>query len=571
MKVKEFFARVGSVEGTIKGIKTIKLDFRIGNMRMKKILSGMLVVGLSQAFVFGGPAPKAGGPESAKGGRLIYAEPILPDTYDPITTSDNETSLRLSELLFESLVYIDYRGEVKGRLAEKWNVFNGNQRITFYLRKDVKWHDGKPFTANDVKFTYDAIMNPLSDVRPEARQALEVIKSVSVLGDYVVKFDFNTSVAEPERRFLFKIIPEHAFSGKAVLSKFSKFSKEPIGTGYYKFDRETKNHDVILTAFTDHYGGPPNIGEIKMVYQPEMSLLVQSLLLNAIDLVVEVPPGKIAEIANTGKFMIIPYNSLAFAFFGYNNNNPILKIKEVRQAFTMGMDRNKMLEDIYFGKGEVISGPFSPASWGYNPDVAPWPYDIAKAKALLDKVGIKDTDGDGIREYKGMPLKFKLKIPIYSGNEGGLSVCLRFQNYLKALGVQVELQHREYEKWKEEVKNKHDFDIVFAEWLFDNSSDISSLFHSAKSQTPGGDNFISYRNPKVDSLFQKFSTTINHEVRRRINYELHEILAEDCPYTFLWTLEKNAAIENKVKKAVVHPYRFFTFINDWFIPEDERD
>jgi peptide/nickel transport system substrate-binding protein len=180
-------------------------------------------------------ASAAGKGENLKGGRLIYAEPILPDTYDPITTSDNETSLRLSELMFESLVYIDYRGEVKGRLAEKWNVFNGNQRITFYLRKDVKWHDGTPFTANDVKFTYDAIMNPLSDVRPESRQALEVIKSVSVLGDYVVKFDFNTSVAEPERRFLFKIVPEHLFGGKPVLSKFSKFSKNPIGTGYYKF------------------------------------------------------------------------------------------------------------------------------------------------------------------------------------------------------------------------------------------------------------------------------------------------------------------------------------------------
>lgn len=509
--------------------------------------------------------------DAQKGGKLTYAEPILADTYDPITTSDNETSLRLSELLFESLVYIDYRGEVKGRLAEKWNVFNGNQRITFYLRKDVKWHDGRPFTANDVKFTFDVIKNPMSDVRPEARQALDVIRSVQVLGDHVIKFDFVTSVAEPERRFLFKIIPAHQFDGKTVLSKFSKFAKNPVGTGFYKFERETKNHDVILSAFKDHYGGSANISEIKMVYQPEMSLLVQSLLLNAIDLVVEVPPGKIAEIANTGKFTILPYNSLAFAFFGYNNNNPILRIKEVRQAFTLALDRSKMLEDIYFGKGEVISGPFSPASWGYNPDVAAWPHDLAKARALLEKVGIRDTNGDKIVEYRGTPLRFKLKIPIYSGNEGGLSVCLRFQNYLKALGVQVELQHREYEKWKEEVKSKHDFDIVFAEWLFDNSSDITSLFHSGKSQPPTGDNFISFRNARVDSLLDTFSRTINHEVRRRINYELHEILADECPYTFLWTLEKNAAIENKVKKSVVHPYRFFTFVNEWFIPEDERD
>ncbi len=532
---------------------------------MRKLFTVKILLGIAPLLLIGLADA------NSKGGRLIYAEPVLPDTYDPITTSDNETSLRLSELLFESLVYIDYKGEVKGRLAEKWNVFNGNRRITFYLRKNVKWHDGKPFTAKDVKFTYDVITNTMSDVRPESRQALEIIEKVTVLGDHVIRFDFSASVAEPERRFLFKIIPEHALEGKTSLTKFSKFSKNPIGTGYYKFERETRNRDVILQVFPDHYNKPANIGEIKMAYQPEMSLLVQSLLLNAIEMVVEVPPGKIAEIANTGKFSVIPYNSLAFAFFGYNHNNPILKIKEVRQAFTLAIDRRKMLEDIYFGKGEIISGPFSPASWGYNPDVEPWSFDLNRAKALLQKVGIRDTDGDGIVEHNGKPLKFTLKIPIYSGNEGGLSVCLRFQNYLKALGVAVNLQHREYEKWKEEVKGKHDFDIVFGEWLFDNSSDISSLFHSSKSKPPMGDNFISYKNPKIDDLLNKFNTTINHEVRRRINYELHEILANESPYTFLWTLEKNAAIDNKVKKVVVHPYRFFTFVNEWFIPEDERD
>ena len=308
-----------------------------------------------------------------------------------------------------------------------------------------------------------------------------------------------------------------------------------------------------------------------MVYQPEITLLVQSLLLNAIDLMVEVPPSKITEIANTGKFTIMPYNSLAFAFFGYNSKNPILKIKEVRQAFTLAINRDKMLETIYFGKGEVISGPFSPASWGYNPDVEPWPYNPKKAKQLLAKVGIKDTDGDKIAEYNGRPLKFKLKIPIYSGNEGGLSVCLHFKNYLKAIGVDISLEHREYQKWKDEVKGKHDFDIVFAEWIFDNASDITSLFHSEKMTPPNGDNFISFANPEVDKLLNNFSNTINHEVRRRINYKLHSFLAEECPYTFLWTLEKNAAIDNKVKKAVVHPYRFFTFVNEWFIPADERD
>ncbi len=530
-----------------------------------RILRGMAahaaVVGLAFSGVLAAP----------QGGHLTYSESILPDTYNPLTTSDNETSLRLSELMFESLVFIDYKGEVKGRLAEKWNTFNGNQRIVFYLRKDVKWHDGAAFTAKDVKFTYDAIMDSASDVRPETRQALSVIKDVAVLGDNVIRFDFNSSVADPERLFLFKILPAHSFYGRTTLSKFDRFGKNPIGTGYYKFDHETRNHDVVLSAFKDHYGTPANISQIKMVYQPEMSLLMQGLLLNAVDLVVEVPPQKIAEVANTGKFQIIPYNSLAFSFFGYNCDNPVLNIKEVRQAFTLALDRAKMLDDIYFGKGELISGPFSPASWGYNPDVPVWPYDPARARRLLEKAGIRDNDGDGILDYKGKPLKFKLKIPIYSGNEGGLSVCLRFQYYLKQLGIQVDIEHLDYEKWKRDVKERHDFDIVFAEWQFDNSSDISSLFHSASGKAAGSDNFISYKNPKVDSLLDQFSQTTNHEVRRRLNYQLHEVLADECPYTFLWTLEKNAAVSNKVQKVIVHPYRFFTFVNDWFIPEDERN
>jgi len=543
-----------------KGTGTMKINFL-----------QILTVGLLSSSVLAQQVgiAKSKNEDSNNKQQIIYAELIQPDTYNPLTTTDNETALRLSELIFESLVYIDHRGEVQGRLAENWKVFNGNKRIVFTLRKGIKWHDGTAFSANDVKFTYDAIMNPLSDLPTDRRKALEVIESIKPLSENVVKIDFKQSIPEPEKRFLFKILPAHLFEGKPVISKLSKFNKLPVGTGYYKFERETKNKDVILVANKDHYLGQPRIPSFTMRYQPEVSLLVQSLVLNAIDLMIEVPPQKITEIANTGKFTILPYNSLTFAFFGYNFNNPVLRLKEVRLAMTYALNRQKMLDDIYFGRGEVISGPFSPASWGYNPDVDPLSYDLEKARALLKKAGLVDNNKDGIVEYNGKPVRLRLKIPLYSGNEGGLSVCMRFQNHMKQIGIDVALEHREIVKWKEEVKTDHNFDIVFAEWLFDNSSNIYSLFHSTESG-PGGDNFISYNNPRVDSLLSVFSTTINQEVRRRINYELHRILNEDSPYTFLWTLEKNAAIDSKVKKFIVQPYRFFTFANEWFIPEEAR-
>jgi peptide/nickel transport system substrate-binding protein len=127
----------------------------------------------------------------------------------------------------------------------------------------------------------------------------------------------------------------------------------------------------------------------------------------------------------------------------------------------------------------------------------------------------------------------------------------------------------EWKSWTEAVFIKHKFDIIYADWLFDDSFDISSLFHS-KEIGPGRNNFGAYRNPEVDSLLEEARSTLDVEMKRTIYRKLHELLAEEAPYTYLWTLTNYAAFNKKLRRIEIHPTRFFTYIKDWYIPSEEQ-
>jgi len=146
---------------------------------------------------------------------------------------------------------------------------------------------------------------------------------------------------------------------------------------------------------------------------------------------------------------------------------------------------------------------------------------------------------------------------------------LAFKNYLKNIGVDIRVEFKEWQAWKEDVFLEHDYDIVFASWVFDDSADISSLFHSGEIG-PWKNNFIGYSNPEVDGLINDSKLTLDHEKRRTINRKLHALLAEENPYTFLWTLTNYAGYHKKMRRVAIHPYKFFSYADDWFIEEKEQ-
>jgi peptide/nickel transport system substrate-binding protein len=248
--------------------------------------------------------------------------------------------------------------------------------------------------------------------------------------------------------------------------------------------------------------------------------------------------------------------------------NPLLADKRVRQAFAYAVNRQEMLDAFFQGQGTLISGPFAPGSWAYNLDIQPIPYDPQKAISLLKEAGF-ERGPDGIMAKNGERLSLTLKVPIAKESEAIKRVVLAFKNYLGKIGIEIQGEFLEWLAWKEDIFLNHDFDLMFASWVFDDSADISSLFHSAEI----GDwknNFGAYSNPEVDSLIVESKLTLDHEKRRTINRKLHAMIADDTPYVFLWTLTNYAAYNKKIRHVAIHPYKFFSYADEWYIPESEQ-
>ncbi len=532
---------------------------------MKRILVILLLMVITAGVAFTAAEADRKKDNRPDGGSLSYGEYGRPATLDPVT-SNEMISLRLTELIFNGLVGINEKQEIVPELAEKWDRSADNRTYTFFLRKDVTWHpkEGeppKPFTAEDVLFTYKIMMHPKTITPLKVRY--EFIDMVEKLDDYTVKFTLKRPILNALAKFSFKVIPKHGPSNPLYLTRDDPFVRNPIGTGPYILKNITAEREIILTANENYFKARPHVD--KFIAKPfaDQNIMTQALMFNAIDMIVLVNPRDIPELQGDKRFILKPYNALSYSFFGYNTRNPLLADKRVRKAFTHALNRQEMLDSFFNGQGTIISGPFAPGSWAYNLDVQPLPFDPEKAKALLQEAGFS-RGPDGFMQKDGKPLALSLKVPIEKESEAVKRVVLAFKNYLKNVGVDIKVEFKEWQAWKEDVFLEHEFDIIFAIWVFDDSADISSLFHSGEIGA-WKNNFGGYSNLEVDGLINESKLTLDHEKRRTINRKLHAILAEENPYTFLWTLTNYAAYHKKVRRVAIHPYKFFSYADDWFI------
>jgi peptide/nickel transport system substrate-binding protein len=504
------------------------------------------------------------------GGSLNYGEYGRPATLDPVT-SNEMISLRLTELIFNGLVGINEKQEIVPELAERWDCSADGRTYIFFLRRDVMWHpkegeEAKSFTADDVIFTYKIMMHPKTITPLKVRY--EFISAVEKLDDYTIKFTLKRPILNALAKFSFKVIPKHGPSNPLYLARDDHFVQSPIGTGPYVLKNITAEREIILSANENYFKGRPHID--KLIAKPfaDQNIMTQALMFNAIDMIVLVNPRDLPEIQGDKRFILQPYNALSYSFFGYNVRNPLLADKRVRKAFTQAVNRQEMLDSFFNGQGTMISGPFAPGSWAYNLDVQPLSFDPEKARALLQEAGFS-RGADGFMQKDGKRLALSLKVPIEKESEAVKRVVLAFKNYLKNIGADIKVEFKEWQAWKEDVFLEHDFDIIFASWVFDDSADISSLFHSGEIGS-WKNNFGGYCNPEVDGLINESKLTLDHEKRRTINRKLHAILAEENPYTFLWTLTNYAAYHKKVRRVAIHPYKFFSYADDWFMEEKDQ-
>ncbi|MCX7821828.1 MAG: peptide-binding protein [Syntrophobacterales bacterium] len=473
-----------------------------------------------------------------------------PATLNPIIATDAYAS-QINDYIYESLLKRDEATmELVPLLAKSWTVSDDHLTYTFSLRNDVKWHDGVPFKAKDVVFSFERIMDPSVDAMHLRNYYQDVIK-VEALDDYTVKFTYRQPYFKAlEVCGTMPIVPSHLFKeGEDFNTHF--IGRSPVGTGPYIFKRWETGKEIVLARNESYWGISPSIPRIVFKIITDSTVALQVLKQEGLDVMGLRPIQWVYQ--TRGKrfnkhFQKLTYSVPQYNFIGWNMRRPIFRDRRVRQAMTLLLDRQTILEKILFGLGTVVSGPFYLESPDYNKSIRPYPYDPEKAKKLLEEAGWIDHDGDGIRDKDGMPFSFEFIIS--SGSKFAEQLATIFQERLKEMGIIMEIRRLEWAVFIQKIQS-HDFDACTLGWSLGWESDPYQVWHS--SQQEGGSNFVGFVNEEVDRIIEEARREFNPVKRRTLYQRLHAIVHEEQPYTFLFTMKALVAVHRRIGNVHVYP------------------
>lgn len=482
---------------------------------------------------------------------------------NPLTSTDIY-SRYVCDWVFEPLIKYDNQTlEPKAHVAERWEISPDHLVYTFYLRKDVKFTDGKPLTANDVKFTYDKMMDPTTDCAHARNMYLDVQK-VEVPDDYTIRFVCN----KPYFRHLIvlgllRIMPKHIYE----VGDFNNHpnNRSPIGSGPYVFEKWETGREVTLTRNENYWGKKPHI--LKRVYKiiTDDNAAFQVFESGDLDVMEDIPREafmtRMATPDFLQKFNKFQYYSPRYTYIGWNGAKPWFGDKRVRQAMTMLNDRQLMVDTILHGLGRVISGDQFIDSPEYNQSINPWPFDPEAAKKLLDEAGWKDTDNDGVRDKDGVSFKFELLYGV--GRAETEQILTVYQEELKRAGVNMVLRPLEWATFLESV-TKGDFDAYTAGWSLPLFPDPYSTWHSSQTME-GGYNRVGFRNAEADKLIEDARVEFDRQKRIALYHRLHEILHDEQAYTFLYTTQELVAADKRFHGIKIYPYGLDS--EEWWVPQ----
>lgn len=523
----------------------------------KAMLALLLGAGLLRAAEFAW--------EEKEGDWLVIHLDAEPATLNPITATDVYAS-RINEYLYESLLKRDEKTmELVPVLAEGWKISEDHLTYTFFLRKDVRWHDGHPFTSRDVIFSYERIMDPAVDAA-HLRNYYQDIERVEALDDYTVRFVYKN----PYFRALefcggIPIVPAHLFKKDDNFNSHP-IGRHPVGTGPYRFEKWETGKEIVLVRHDQYWGKKPYLRKIVFKIIPDSTVALQVLKQQGLDLMGLRPIQWLFQ--SRGKRFNKNYQKLSYylpqySYIGWNMRKPWFEDRRVRIAMTMLLDRKTILERLLFNLGTIVTGPFYVNSPEYNNNISPYPYDPEKAIRLLEEAGWIDHDGDGIRDRKGIPFSFEFLIS--AGSKFAEQLATIMQESLKEVGIDMHIRRLEWAVFIQKIQSR-DFDACTLGWSLGWESDPYQVWHS--SQAEYGSNFVGFRNEEADRLIESARREFDAEKRRKLYHRFHEILHEEQPYTFLFTTKALVAVHRRFQDVRVYPMGLNP--QEWWVPKGER-
>ncbi len=476
-----------------------------------------------------------------RGGTLTAAISSDPGILNPATTTSGAVH-EASEILYNGLVSVNEDLEPVPELAESWEVEDDGATYRFSLRDDVKWHDGEPFTSEDVKFSFEKVL-----LEFHSRTAASVgpaLDSIETPDEKTVVFSFK----RPYAPFLLQldvteapIIPKHVYEGSDPLE--NPANTEPVGTGPFKFVSYKKGSEIRYEANPDYFvEDQPYLDELVMRIIPDPATQIAALESGEVDYLGSVSGPDLARLEENPDVETIQTTrgsggSNCIMTMSFNLQRSIFQEPEVREAVAHALDRERFVDQILFGAGQVAEAPISSGiPWAHAEGLDMPTFDREEAERLLDEAGWKES-GDGSREAQGVegvedgtPLSFDFVHFTTFAKYGEL-----VRQQLGEVGIDVELVALEPEVFPEPVFVERDFDTNVISYCngLDPEIGVRRMYTTENIGPVPFSNSSAYSNEEVDSLFAEGTRTTDRDERAKIYRDIQEQVVQDLPYVWL--------------------------------------
>ena len=472
---------------------------------------------------------KPGAGEPKRGGQMSLA--IISDpTLNPFTWPGQFSTVMAAKPLWSTLIKYE-PGTMRAvpDLATSWEPAPDGLAWTFKLRQGVTWHDGAPFTAADVKFTIDNIMNP--QVNALFRSNLVGLKGAEVVDDRTARLvlDKPFSSLPIQLGYNIAMAPKHLLDGKD-LNSLDEYVQNPIGTGPFRIREIVKGSHIAMEAFPDYYDGRPNLDGMVFKIIPEINTQVAQLRTGELDLALIEPPHK-ETLRNQQNLQFSTVEQPNTFYFCLNNSREPFNDKRVRLALTLGCNRQLMVERILRGEAPVAAGAYGTAFGEFqNKELKPYPYDPERAKQLLAEAGWQ-PGADGIMEKDGKRMSFGFMVD--KGNPTREQMALALQQDWKRIGVDIQIDVQEFNVYLRRGNSRPgDYDARTGWRITAPDPDKTSEY-----TTEGTNNHYMYSNPEVDRLMEQGKAESDQNKRKEIYHRIQQIMYDDMPiiWVYYWT------------------------------------
>jgi peptide/nickel transport system substrate-binding protein len=462
--------------------------------------------------------------------------------------------------IFDGLIRMDEMFEPQPELAESWDISEDGLEYTLQLRDDVLFHDREPFTSADARYTYEFHLDP--ENATVGHGTVATISAIDTPDDNTLVLNFD----DPDASFLafgltFSMLPEHYHSeiGENV------FKSEPMGTGPFMLDEYRPAEFTSLVAFDDHWRGRPYLDGLRMNIVPEGSVRALQIQTGEADSSVS-PIGVEDNIELYEDESITTFRTTAVVLqhAALNHTHPPLAEKEIRQAMMYAIDRDQIVDDIFFGFAVKATANLSPAvEFWHNPDVREYEYNPDQAEAMLDEAGWVMGD-DGVRERDGEPMHFVMTLI------SGISTTLAetIQHYLAQVGIDMEIREAPISDIQEGLRDGrvHSTSWQWSYGGWDGEPDSRYTMHSE-----AFNNWNSWENEEVDELLVEGIQQTDPEARREAYYRVQELVAEEVPMLFLAFPEQFHNFTPRIKGLpdydVNHGHALYSLAHTFWIEE----